>query len=355
MISKSASGIYAVSGFDILPGFRALIDQERSIKILNAILQKNRIPHAFLFTGIEGVGKLTAAVTFAMAQNCSIIEHCTTRGEKSELPQLPCCKCKPCKKILTGNHPDIIFIKPSGSILRIDQIRALCHSLSMRPYEATQRVVIISGAHKMNSEAGNALLKILEEPPGKTTFILTATHVYDLLPTVISRCQNIGFNPIAKQNLEKLLVKKYDCSVEDAKILSILGNGSITKALSMKQGNWIIRRNWLIREIELLSQRSIGSIFGFAEKLAQKKDLLSDSFEVIRTYLRDLVVYKFDPGEIINKDLFDRIKTVSEKKSIKTILTGIDALQLAQNGIDTNTNLRLTLEVLVMNLADQIK
>ena len=91
----------------------------------------------------------------------------------------PCGCCKSCRKIQTGNHPDIIQVKPFGPLIRIGQIRDLCRILAMKPYEARYRVVIISHAQAMNPAAGNALLKVLEEPPDRTILILTAMQATD--------------------------------------------------------------------------------------------------------------------------------------------------------------------------------
>ena len=166
-----------------MPGFESITDQTRPARILAAFLKKGTIPHALLFTGIEGVGKQTAARMFAMACNC--LED--GRGQpqvnsgKKGLPDNykisePCGLCRSCRKILSNSHPDVIQIKPSGYNIRISQIRDLCGILSLKPYEAKVRVVIISAAQTMNMAAGNALLKILEEPPDRTILILTATE-----------------------------------------------------------------------------------------------------------------------------------------------------------------------------------
>ena len=186
-----------------MPGFESIIGQDRPIRILTTFLQNGTVPHALLFTGIEGVGKQSAAVTFAMACNCTgdfsenkfeWRDNRTADDHSTADPRHitnPCGNCKPCRKIESKNHPDIIRIKPSGVFIKIDQIRALCQTLAMKPYEAGIRVVLISDAQAMNPAAGNALLKVLEEPPTGTILILVANHTADLLPTIVSRCRHI--------------------------------------------------------------------------------------------------------------------------------------------------------------------
>lgn len=312
------------------------------------------------------MGKQTAAMAFAMACNCTVFEQknlsegtktqadCSTTSDQITTIG-PCGCCKSCRKIESGNHPDIILVKPSGPFIRIGQIRDLCDTLALKPYEARLRVVIISDAQAMNPSAGNALLKVLEEPPDQTILILTAMQTSDLLPTIVSRCQHIRFNPVSLKNIETLLIQRHKAHPDDAKIIAAMANGSVSKAFSMISPmngvNWMNRRIWLINEVESLSKKPIGPQMAFAEKLSKNKELLADSLEVIKSWLRDLVVCKYHPGKIINKDLSDRIQRVSKKIKVISLLSKIDYIHSAQKDIQANTNLRLTLEVLIMRLA----
>ena len=346
--------------------FESIVGQEQPIRLLTTLLQNETIPHALLFIGIEGVGKQTAAIALAMACNCMAIkpkyfsERMKTRSDGytpyNQITTInPCGCCKSCRKIESGNHPDIILLKPSGPFIRIGQIRDLCGTLAMKPYEARLRVVIISDAQALNPAAGNALLKVLEEPPERTILILTAMQTSDLLPTVVSRCQHIRFNPIPRKNLEELLIEKQGVHPDDAKVIAIMANGSFSKALfmsrSLNRSNWINRRIWLINEVESLSSRPIGSLMALAAKLSKNKELLADSLEVIKSWLRDLIIFKYHPEKIINKDLKDKIQRASMKMTDALLLSKIDYIQSAQKNIRANTNLRLTLEVLIMRLA----
>jgi len=341
-----------VSDFKPTPGFKSISGQDHPIRLLTALLRNGTIPHALLFIGIEGVGKKSTAVLFAMACNCMADEpdhfsEGTTTQTKNDctpfkqIAASPCGCCRSCRKIQSKNHPDIILVGPSGSFIKIRQIRDLCYTLAMKPYEARLRVVIIPDAQTMTASASNALLKVLEEPPDRTILILTAVQTSDLLPTIVSRCQYIRFNPISDTILETLLLEA--------------PNGSVSKALSiinsMHRVNWINRKDWLIDEMDSLSHRPIGSLMAFAEKLSKEKELLDDSLEVIKSWFRDLVVCKYHPEKIINKDLSEKIKHASEKMEVASLLSKIDDIQLAQKDIQANTNLRLSLEVLIMQLA----
>lgn len=336
-----------------MPGFGSIIDQEQPIQILTTFIKKGTIPHALLFTGIEGVGKLAAAMTFAMACNCITQMQ---NEKKAQNESGPCDQCRSCKKINSGNHPDIIHIKPSGHFIKIAQIRSLCQTLAMKPYEARLRVVIISDAQAMNPEAGNALLKVLEEPPDHTILILITMQRSDLLPTIVSRCRHIRFSPISQKILEALLVQEKGVDPDEAIIIAAMANGSFTKAVSMSQTNWINKRNWLIKAIgldqpESLSSKPLALILAFSERLSKNREILLDSLEIIKSWLRDLVIYKYYPEKIINKDLADKIQYASQKVTVKSLLLQTEAIQSAQKNIQSNANLRLTLDVMATRLA----
>ncbi len=333
---------------------------------MKTFLRNEAIPHALLFLGIDGVGKTTTAKAFAKACNCAAVKN-RHPSEKEDAASIPitaqdltakieiCPGCKSCNKIEKGSHPDIILVEPTGPYIRIDQIRNLCNILAMKPYEARLRVVIIKDAQAMNPAAGNALLKVLEEPPDRTILILTAMQTSDLLPTIVSRCQHIRFNPIAGNHLKTMLVEKQGADPDDAEIVTIMANGSFSKALSMirhmKKLNWIKRRAWLINEVESLPLMPIPLCLAFAESLSKNKETLTDSLEVMKSWFRDLVVCRFHPSKVINKDIIEKIHKNSKKMTVDSLLSKIEDIHLAQRNIQLNSNLRLTLEVLMMRLA----
>lgn len=349
-----------------MPGFDSILGQKQPIRLLTTLLRNGTIPHALLFIGVEGVGKKTTAMAFAMACNCMTqgyghlpesarIQATKDHAAADQIATTSCGYCKSCRKIQSDNHPDIILVEPSGSIIKIGQIRNLCRILALKPFEARLRVVIISGAQTMNASASNALLKVLEEPPDRTILILTTVQTYDLLPTIVSRCQYIRFNPLPGETLETLLIEKQGANPGDAKIISSMANGSLSKAFSMinpqNRENWISRRNWLLSEMESLHSKPIGSLMAFAAKLSKGRELLDYSLEVIKSWFRDLVICKYHTEKIINKDLIEKIQHASKKMTASSLLLKIDDIHSAQKDIQSNSNLRLTLEVLVIRLA----
>ena len=308
------------------------------------------------------MGKERAAVALAMACNCAGNRE-GSGSERVDAPTpdrskisrsfttQPCGGCKSCRKIGSGNHPDIIRLKPSGPFIKIDQIRTLCRTLAMKPYEAAMRVVFISDARALNPAAGNALLKMLEEPPARTILVLIAAHTSDLLPTIVSRCQHIRFNPISKINLESVLVREHGIDSEDAAVIATMAGGSISRALRMYRADWIKRRYWLIDELESLSAGSVNRLLALGAQLAKNKDDLPDALEVLKSWLRDLVIAKLHPARIIHHDLAPELQQAAKKMSLTSLLSKFETIQSTQNAIQAGTNIRLAMEFMLLKLS----
>ncbi|MFZ0725609.1 MAG: DNA polymerase III subunit delta' [Desulfobacterales bacterium] len=347
-----------------MPVFAAITGQERPVEILRTLYRKKALPHALLFTGPEGVGKYGAAVALAMLGNCSGLKT-TPRGPVTALPRPPgpapgaaepCGSCPACRKIISASHPDVIHLQPTGATIRIARIRALCETLSLKPYEARMRVVIITDAHAMTPAAGNALLKMLEEPPERTTLILTARQSTDLLPTIVSRCQSVRFAPIARRTIAAKLVEEHGLEEPAAWVLAAVADGSLTRVNALRQSDWLRYRNWLITASglaapETLGRRDTGRLLAFAEKLSAKKELVSDALNALLTWLRDLIVCRYAPERIVNTDLTDQLQKAAALNPVDHLLCQMETLRAAQKDLDANANLRLALETMMLRLA----
>jgi DNA polymerase-3 subunit delta' len=336
------------------------MDQDRPVKILNTLFEKATIPHALLFTGLAGIGKRAAANAFAMTCNCIGITAnqgiAPSGGTIGSAPLASCGKCSACRKILTGNHPDILHIKPAGQYIKIAQIRGLVETLALKPYEAQLRVVIIAEAQSLNPSAGNALLKMLEEPPDRTLLILTAPQKADVLPTIVSRCQIVRFNPVSRGSIVAELTANHSVSPDNAKVLSAMADGSLNRAVDLYRSGWLRYRDWLlaasgIERIEKIGTRPTGVLLAFAEKLFTRKTQVPLSLETMLSWLRDLIVCRHDPERVVNTDLIDKLRKVSQEMPETVLLEKMEIILAAQKEIDANSNLRLTLEVMMLRLA----
>lgn len=188
---------------------------------LRQLLAEKRLPHALLFTGMEGIGKKLAAKVLAKALFCN-----------SE--NAPCNECVSCKTFTAGNHPDFYYLQPEGKAknIKIEQIRQMQSQIALSPYLADKRVVLIDGAEYMNEAAANSLLKTLEEPTGEVVFILVTANKDMLLPTILSRCMKIYFAPLGEDEIMLVLKQKYSIDGTKAQVIAKLSGGSMKKALA---------------------------------------------------------------------------------------------------------------------------
>ena len=155
-----------------------LIGQATAVRILRDAVASGAPGHAYLFVGPQGVGRELAAMALAASLNC---------------PDGGCGVCDVCARVLRRAHPDVYTIAPEGAQILVDQVRTVRENAYLSPYEGRVKVFLFEDAHRLNPAASNALLKVLEEPPGDVVFVLVTESPEDLLPTVVSRCRRVDF------------------------------------------------------------------------------------------------------------------------------------------------------------------
>ena len=320
--------------------FNDIVGQEKAISFLENILEHGTASHAYLFTGPDGVGKRTTAVSVAAALNCA---------------QDGCGSCAVCMKIKNGAHPDVESIKPAGNSLKIEQIREIGQSIGLKPFEGKRKVYIIEDAHLMTVEAANALLKNLEEPPAYAAFILTAAGADSLLPTIRSRCQEVVFRAVPPRVIQSVLLA---AGAEDdaAEIATALSGGSVGKAKRLVIGGAAgdIRAIILDRAAEI-SEGSIIDVFAAKDALlplAKEKDkgdgssIEAEALAILGSWYRDLIVLRETGNEslLINKDRASQLTLAAERISSANAAAALDILARAGDALRTNANKDLVLE-----------
>ena len=207
--------------------FSDVIGQQTAVRILEQALRKQRVAHAYLFSGPRGTGKTSTARIFARALVC---EHPLTKGEHFE----PCDTCASCLAILNGSTPDLIEID-AASNRGIEDIRSLREQVQYRPNQLSYKLYIIDEVHMLTTEAFNALLKTLEEPPAHCNFILATTDIHKLPATVRSRCQLVRFAPAKTSDivskLEKIIAhNQLTVDVDALKLIAAAAEGGFRDA-----------------------------------------------------------------------------------------------------------------------------
>lgn len=323
-------------------GFFDIRGQETAVQMLKSSIINNHVSHAYLFQGPEGVGKKTTALAFAEALNC--INRKDSDGEA-------CGNCLSCRKLKNGNHPDLHIIEPEKSSIKIEQIRNLRSIVFYKCYEGKVQVIILDGAHYLTIEACNSLLKVLEEPPERTIFILVTSEPGKLPDTIISRCQQVVFQPLSVYTIKELLGNSHPEKSAHLSLAASLAGGSLSKAKELlNEGEILTERQETLEFTKNLLEHSFANIILWCEKWDREKQKVKTILEIIQLWYRDLLVYRATGREEIltNRDYLADIKSSSES------LTKINyALLLVNESIkklEYNVNPRLILEVFFMKL-----
>ena len=332
--------------------FSQIIGQEKAKQLLESVVRRKRVPHAYLFTGIAGIGKTSAAKAFTMTLNCD-----TSSGLDG------CGVCPSCRKILNGNFPDFITLEPDGQKIKIEQIRALNRSLGYAPFSGGYRVCVIHKAEAMTGEAANSFLKTLEEPPPGNIFVLNAAEPRDLLPTIVSRCQRVSFRPLKIEEIMAQLTKETQLDGPSAQILARAADGSLGLALRMSGSDYLERRKGWIGKLLKLYGCSGAEALNMAVESAKEdragldqpgsvKAGLFDMLSVWASCYRDLLLVRTDTADrlLINEDFRNQLKKAASGLSLQSLLESFQTVDRAVRDLHRMRNPTLVLENALLNL-----
>jgi DNA polymerase III subunit delta' len=317
--------------------FKNILGQERVVGFLKRALQSDRIPHALLFVGNEGVGKGSTALALAQALNC----------ENRQPDQDACGQCGSCRLFETGNYPDFWQISPIGDSvqIKIEQIRELRRQVGFHPLAGSWRVVLLKPAETLNEAAANAFLKTLEEPPAGNLFILTAIGDRDLLPTIVSRCRRLTFGAIPQSILIQELQYRQGLSSEQASLVAAINYGSLGRALTEDLPDLLTKRDQVVNELEVLHKGATGKVLQWAADKGKKGTNLDSFLVLARLWYRDLLALtcQAPARQLVNQDRLADLVFQQQQLPGPLILERLEALSSLQRQLRTNLNIELTL------------
>jgi DNA polymerase III subunit delta' len=333
--------------------FSEIIGQEKAKRFFRRAMSEERIPHAYLFTGIAGIGKTSAAIALTMTLNCR-------RPTGLEA----CGICPPCRQVLGGNFPDLISIKPDGKNIKIEQVRELNRRLSFAPVSARYRVCVIQQAEAMTGEAANSFLKTLEEPPPGNILVLNAVEPLNLLPTIVSRCQRVPFQPLPAEAMIDWLVTQKDMDREGATLVARASGGSLGRALRMRGDVFLKKRDAWISRLLQLPRLTKGDALEMAMETATKEKGrglddpeegepgLLEMLALWGGWYRDLLIVKVGgPKQLImNVDFRDQLKNVARNIALENLMDSLLVVDQAIRDLRRMGNAQLVMGHAMLNL-----
>jgi len=364
--------------------FDSFIGNELAIGMLRKALETGRVASAYLFHGPDGVGKSLAARNFAKGLLC----------EKGGTDA--CDVCSSCRRVDSGNHPDVHWYKPVGKmrLVKMETVRELIAQTGLKPFEAAWKVFVILEADRMRVESQNAVLKTLEEPPGQSVLILISSNPGRLLPTIVSRCQEICFLRIPRDELEKAVAEKWGLDEEKAHLVATLASGSLGSAKRLLDRENLSRRQLLLNLLVDAPRKSFEDVqatvraldnelreMAKAEREREEKRLkamgkaltandreewmkevdaniesevrqeVEDTLNLLAFWYRDLLVVKENAGAelVTNLDMMEALLKCAAETSTGEILSRLEAVEEARRAVALNLPLTLCLEVLFLS------
>jgi DNA polymerase-3 subunit delta' len=365
-----------------------VVDHGAIKRSLKRAVEQGRVNHAYLFAGPSGVGKFMTAKVFAAALLC---------------PEGGCGQCNVCRRVTEEKHPDVIVLRPAGKNIPVEAIRALRLDAFRKPTEADRKVYIIKNAERMWDEGASTLLKVLEEPPGNTVFILITANPEGMLPTIRSRCQQINFSLVPAEELRDYLVERKGVSREKAELVARLTGGVLGRALDWcDDPSRLSRRESVLRMARALKQADMNhalemalelyrEVRGPAEELSsvyqeRKKELgdgaLDDDalrrfskvldeeckreqlkeeirgtkeiFSTLAWWYRDILIMKEggDSRLLVNVDLVEEISAEAEANPAQKVIECIELLGNAMKDVERNVPVQLNLESALLGIQE---
>jgi DNA polymerase-3 subunit delta' len=325
-----------------------IIGHEHAIDILRRTLIAQQVRHAYLFTGPQHIGKTLLAQRFAQTLLC------VGGPDPLVAPPNPCNTCVACRKVRHGNHPDLhtIVKAPDKQFILIEQIRALQRDSGRTKFEGRHNVFILQNAHEMNMQAANCLLKTLEEPEPGVVLLLTVPDAGLLLPTILSRVQQVPMQLLTTEQIRTALVQQWEVEPQEAGLIAALAAGRMGWAIQAVEDDELLAE----RKAQLATLTSIPTLnrvqrFEIAQRLSADAEKLPSILELWLLWWRDMVLAANGCLDLtVNVDMRDLLKKQAAQcgsgeaeRMVRNILQTIES-------IEQNVSTRLALEVLMLDM-----
>ncbi|WP_417916417.1 DNA polymerase III subunit delta' [Candidatus Electronema sp. JC] len=320
--------------------FSQIIGQRKALSLLRRALNGRRLAHGYLFTGPEGAGKSTTARALAATLLCE---------QKGGGP--PCGFCSGCRKFAAGSHPDFLLLQPEGAGIKINQIRELKKALTFPPFEQGMRAVIIEDAQSMGREAGNSLLKLLEEPPPDNIILLIASDAEPMLETIVSRCQVIPFAPLTEAEAGQVIRQTQpQFSPEDARLMAKLTGGCPGRAAALHSSDALRLHKECLDALLAAAASEAAAVeqaLALAGRLAELKDDLNLFLDLLSLSWKEVMASRLCGKEL---EAGHPLAGARERWNLQQLSAMVEAAASARSDLARNCSRTLVCEALLLEL-----
>lgn len=319
--------------------------QPKVLKMLKNSIVKNRVAHAYLLEGMRGTGKRETGMLIAKALLC----EAPLEGYQ------PCEHCLTCRRINNGNHPDVHVLEPDGLSIKKQQIKELQEEFSKKAVESERKIYMIVHADKMSVSAANSLLKFLEEPGSQTVALLLTEQIQQILPTILSRCQILSFNPLLPDVMAKQLEEK-GIDGQNAFLLAHLTN-NLDEALALNVDDWFAQAQKIVLKLyEMLEKNPLEAMVSLQVEWNQhfkEKEQIDRGLDLLLLIFKDLLYIQLGKQEqVIFKKESERLKRFALRLSSLRLAEQMSAILEAKRKLQANMNPQLLMEQLVLKLQE---
>ncbi|MEW4411774.1 DNA polymerase III subunit delta' [Clostridium sp. AN503] len=321
--------------------FQDIIGHEQIKEHFQKAIESHKVSHAYILNGEAGMGRKSLANAFALTLLCE-------KG-RSE----PCMECHACKQVLSGNHPDLIYVtheKPNS--IGVDDIREQINdTIMVRPYSSYYKIYIVDEAEKMTQQAQNALLKTIEEPPSYAIIILLTTNQEAFLPTILSRCVQLKLKPLKDFVVKSYLTESMQVPEADAEVYAAFARGNLGKAISIASSeDFKLLHQEVLHLLKHVKDMDISELLDYIRKLKEDNLDIYECLDFMQLWYRDVLLYKVtkDMNLLIFKDEYKMINELSKNSGYDGLERILESIDKAKARLDANVNMELAMELMLL-------
>ena len=324
-------------------GFQDILGNDMIKEHFQKAIENNKISHAYILTGEAGTGRKSIANAFSMALLCE-------KGGKE-----PCMVCHSCKQVLSGNHPDLIYVKhEKPNSIGVDDIREQINdTIMIRPYSSYYKIYIVDEAEKMTVQAQNALLKTIEEPPSYAVIILITTNQEAFLPTILSRCVQLKLKPLKDFTVKSYLVQHLGIPEKEAEICAAFARGNLGKAIHLASSDEF--KELYHKVMVLVKNVENMDIVDLLDRIREIKEQnfdINEVLDLLQLWYRDVLMFKVtkDMNLLIFKDEYKTINGMGQKIGYDGLEKILEAIETCRTRLNANVNMELAMELLLLTM-----